>query len=316
MWGANDQWTFMQLRLSILLHSRLVSFCWAHTNRAVRQWGASVFAVQSELDTLLGLYYPWRRMWSISPQLGSSEHGIHQSSCCTWKSDPIFNQVCHQQNCLPATGWVVSHLWLCNQCACDNHHHETCWRSWTLSAIRGNTAGDNPQPFSSWTFGLHFHATPSARTGLVLLPARFHRLLPCLKGDVIESRWKHMNLHCKSQHFRSSNHQIIWTFDSRSNSFKLPQLWRKLRLWRRFESCQGCWSWRRGRGLPTGVQENLQSLRLQGKDSASVELSWILSKNLGDGFLYFAQFLFGCSLCFFFWKSVIVATKCIASRTA
>jgi hypothetical protein len=48
----------------------------------------------------------------------------------------------------------------------------------------------------------------------------------------------------------------------------------------------------------------------------SVELSWILSKNLGDGFLYFAQFLFGCSLCFFFWKSVIVATKCIASRTA
>ena len=140
--------------------------------------GASVFAVQSELDTLSGLYYPWGRMWSISPQLGSSEHGIHQSSCCTWKSDPIFNQVCHQQNCLPATGWVVSHLWLCNQCACDNHHHETCWRSWTLSAIRGNAAGDNPQPFSSWTFGLHFHATPSARTGLVLLPARFHRALP------------------------------------------------------------------------------------------------------------------------------------------
>ena len=82
MWGANDQWTFMQLRLSILLHSRLVSFCWARTNRAVRQWGrcfclCCTIRIGYPLGTLLSLgtyvihFTPtWKfGAWNTSKQL-------------------------------------------------------------------------------------------------------------------------------------------------------------------------------------------------------------------------------------------------------
>ena len=73
------------------------------------------------------------------------------------------------------------------------------------------------------------------------------------------------------------------------------------------------WSW-----APYGCPGKSTEPQASGK---RFSISWtqlnsaeFYQKDLGDGFLYFAQFLFGCSLCFFFWKSVIVATKCIASR--